>query len=322
MMQITPEGTSIQELLWSTANRDPEHFNVIFGRLRKMLPDEVTEACLGYIAQNGLDPAGYSMAFWLSLYSRYLAILFDPSALSSEVATKALAVLKTTDVQIFRKFLKAAEQIDLPPRLLRALSLVPTLGDYTALLPWLKKLAQHGDERVKSRAVKLLCELRPNHANIHRHVQEEKPRVRANAIEALWNTNAPEAASVFKVAASDANHRVAANALVGLHLQADPSALPRITELSESPDPLFRTAMAWCLGFIRDERGRPTLQRLSKDPSVIVRKRALRSLLMLQPNESMSEKQESPVVPEHEPAAGLESEENTTSLTPSFAMLS
>ncbi len=113
-MQTTPEGTSIQELLWSTATKDPEHFNVIFGRMRKLLPDEVTEACLGYIAQNGLDPAGYSMAFWLSLYSRYLAILFDPNALPIEVGSKALAVLKNTDMQIFRKFLKAAEQITLP----------------------------------------------------------------------------------------------------------------------------------------------------------------------------------------------------------------
>jgi hypothetical protein len=80
--------------------------------------------------------------------------------------------------------------------------------------------------------------------------------------------------------------------------------------------------MAWCLGFIRDERGRPTLQRLSQDPSVIVRKRALRSLLMLQPNESMSEREESPPLPQQKPAAVLEPGENKTILTPSFAMLS
>ncbi len=202
------------------------------------------------------------------------------------------------------------------------MSLVPTLGDYTALLPWLKKLAEHGDERVKSRAVKLLCELRPNNTNIQRHVREEKPRVRANAIEALWNTNAPEAAIVFEAAASDTNHRVAANALLGLHLQGNPAALPRIIELSESPDPLFRTAMAWCLGSIRDERCVSALQRLSKDPSVIVRKRASRSLLILQRNEPISEQKESAVSPQQESAASLESEQNQTIGTPSFAMLS
>jgi len=55
---------------------------------------------------------------------------------------------------------------------------------------------------------------------------------------------------------------------------------------------------------------------------VIVRKRALRSLLMLQRNEAISEEGESRVVPQQEPPATLESEENKTVPTPSFAMLS
>jgi HEAT repeat protein len=46
----------------------------------------------------------------------------------------------------------------------------------------------------------------------------------------------------------------------------------------------MRAAMAWCFGFIQDERGIPSLYRLAKDGSVLVRKRALRSLLTLQPN--------------------------------------
>jgi HEAT repeat protein len=81
------------------------------------------------------------------------------------------------------------------------------------------------------------------------------------------------------------NHRVIGNALVGLHLQGDPSALARLIELSDSSDPHFRVAMAWCFGFIRDESTIPLLYRLSQDSSVVVRKRALRSLLALQPPE-------------------------------------
>jgi HEAT repeat protein len=49
-------------------------------------------------------------------------------------------------------------------------------------------------------------------------------------------------------------------------------------EASQSPDPLFRAAMAWCFGFIRDERCIPLLEGLLKDPSIVVRKRAERSL--------------------------------------------
>jgi HEAT repeat protein len=80
--------------------------------------------------------------------------------------------------------------------------------------------------------------------------------------------------------------------------------------------------MAWCLGFIRDERCVPALQRLLKDPSVIVRKRASRSLLMLERSESISEQAELPIVPHQEPAAPLEPQEDKTVPTPSFAMLS
>ena len=307
-MQPVQQGTSVQDALWNTANEDPQNFTVIFGRMRKMFPDEVTEACLCYIAQKGLDPAGQSMAFWLSLNTRYLKILFDPSALPIEIALKALAVLRKADPQIIVKFLKAGEQLTLSQWLLRALSLIPALGDYTALFPWLRKLTQIGDDRIKSRAVKLFCELRPNNSQVARQMLDEDPRVRANVIEALWNSNAPEAAAIFKVAASDPNHRVVGNALVGLHWQGDPSALPKMIELCQSPDVLFRSAMAWSLGAIRDERGIPALQSLSKDPSVIVRKRALRSLLALQPEEGVTVDEEVKVEAEPEQTIAIQEE--------------
>jgi HEAT repeat protein len=284
-METVQQGTSVQDALWTTANGNLEQFTVIFGRMRKMFPDEVTDACLRYIAEKGLDPAGQSMAFWLSLNTRYFKVLFDPNALPLEVACKAVAALKRADSQLMGKFLKAGEQTTLPMWLLRALNLIPTLADYTALLPWLRRLTQQSDERVKSRAAKLLCELRPNKSQIERQLQDENPRVRANVIEALWNSTIPEASAIFKAATADANHRIVGNALVGLHLLGDPSAVPKMIELCESPEVLFRSAMAWCLGFIREERGIPTLQSLSKDPSVIVRKRALRSLLAMQPAE-------------------------------------
>jgi HEAT repeat protein len=65
-------------------------------------------------------------------------------------------------------------------------------------------------------------------------------------------------------------------------------------ELSQNPGVLFRSAMAWALGCIADERGIPALQCLSKDPSVIVRKRALRSLLALQPEEAVAANSKTP----------------------------
>jgi HEAT repeat protein len=285
-METVAQGISVQNALWSAADGDIKDFAVAFSRLRKLLPDETTEACLGYIARNGLNPAGYSMAFWLGLYDRYFTILFDPAILPIEVAEKALAALKEADSQVFRKFLKAAEGISSRQPLLRALRLAQKMGDYTALLPWLRRLTHHSDGRVKSRAVKLLCELRPNGQHIDHHMQGHDARVRANVIEALWDAKAPGAAEVFNAATSDPNHRVVANALVGLYRLGDPSALPRIIELSQSPNARLRSAMAWCLGFIGDQGGIPALRSLLNDPSMIVRKRAQRDLLALTAGDS------------------------------------
>ncbi len=326
-METVQQGTSVQDALWDTAKADPERFTVIFGRMRKMFPDEVTEACLCYIAQKGLDPAGQSMAFWLSLNTRYLKVLFDPSALPFEVSSKALTVLQKADGQFIVKFIKAGEQLALPQWILRALSLVPSLGEYTALFPWLRKLSQQGDERIRSRAVKLLCELRPNCGQIARQMQDADPRVRANAIEALWHSKIAEAGSLLRVAASDKNHRVVGNALVGLHWQGDSSAIDRIIELCQSPDAYVRSAMAWCLGTIRDERGLPALHSLSKDPSVFVRKRALRSLLVMQPEEEAIVYDKAEVQPEPEQKTPYQEEikppvENWKGTAPTFASFS
>jgi hypothetical protein len=284
-MNTAEEGVSIPDVLANMASSSGANFTLHFARIRKMFPDEVAEACLWFIASRELNPAGRSMAFWLSSQARYVNILFESDALPRDVAYKALTVLKTVDPSFIINFLKASDRISSPQAILRALNLVPGLGDYSVLIPWLRKLCMHADERVRSRSVKLFCELRPNKALIERQMLSNEPRVRANAIEALWHSRSLEAIALFKSATSDLNHRVVGNALVGLHFQGDPSALARMIELSENPDPLFRAAMAWCFGVIRDERAIPVLDVLSKDASATVRKRALLSLLALQPTE-------------------------------------
>jgi HEAT repeat protein len=120
-------------------------------------------------------------------------------------------------------------------------------------------------------------------------MQSDDPRVRAHAIEGLWYWRTAEATELFEAAASDVNHRVVGSALVGLYMQDDPCAFAKMIELSESAAPSMRAAMAWCLGFIKDERAIPSLYRLAKDASAMVRKRALRSLLALQPNDTATE---------------------------------
>ena len=279
------QGVSVKDALQNLANTDTEKFSAFFRKVRKLFPAEVAQACLCYVAQKGLDTAGQKMAFWLAAEVKYVKVLLEPSALPFETAAKAAAALVRADPHFLNKFVKEVEHLTLTPQLLRALSLAPAAGD-SVLMPWLKKMTQHTDDRVRSRAVKLLCEIRPNRGQIERQMLDENARVRANAIEALWNLKTAEATEIFKAALSDSNHRVVGNALVGLHLQGSPEAFAKIAENCQSPHVAVRRAMAWCLGFIRDERGLALLQTLSKDAAPVVRNRALRSLLALQPAET------------------------------------
>jgi HEAT repeat protein len=278
-MDTAPQQ-SIQEAFDNLASSDMAQFMVFFRRMRQAFPEELTEACLWYIAAGGSAAATQEMAQWLSGQSRYLEVLFDPAALSVEVAAKALAVLKEVDNDFFAKFFRVASELAAPQNALRALSLLPALGDNG--VPLLRSLSRHSDERVRSKAVELLCELRPNKTAIERQMASEEPRVRASALEFLWYVRNMETASIFQSALSDPHHRVIANALVGLHLQQDSSAFPKMVELAAHREPLIRSAMAWAFGHILDKRAVPALEVLSRDPSAMVRKRALRSLLLLQ----------------------------------------
>jgi HEAT repeat protein len=284
-METAQSGVSVQDALFNTAAADSENFAVLFRKIRKMYPAEVTLACLSYLAHKGLDGAGHKMALWLAAETKYLKVLFDTSALPLEIVTKASTAMIKADAQFLAKFLKEAETLSITPHVVRALRIAP-ITDNGALLLWVKKLSQHNDDRIRSRAVKLLCEIRPNKAQIERQMLDENARVRANAIEVLWHSKTVEARELFKAALADTNHRVVGNALIGLHLQGAPEALSKMAELCESQQVAVRRAMAWCLGFLQDERGIPLLQTLSKDPAPVVRNRALRSLLALQPQET------------------------------------
>jgi HEAT repeat protein len=280
-MLVNQETVSVQEILWELADPDSDYFHRTFRHWRELFPDLVAEACLYYLAEKGLTPSGHEMAAWLSLGNRYLQLLFEQNALPLAVATKAAAALSQADPAMPAKFLEAVEQISSPEAMMRPLSLLTALTDYTALLPWLGELSNSVDGRVRSRAVKLLCPLQPESREIEKQMHDGSPRVRANVIEGLWKSSSPETSNFFKAALSDENHRVVGNALVGLYLRGDASALDKMIELCDSSDASFRAAMAWSLGFIKDQRGLPALQRLSTDQSMNVRKHAISSLVLL-----------------------------------------
>ena len=271
----------LQDGLWSAAKKGPERLVAFLERFGATFHDEVADSCLSYLAQNGLNPSAKEMAAWLQNDDADLKELLNPDGLPPDIAQKATSLLNKWSANFLPRFTARAEKIADPVQQLRALTLVPALGDYGSLRTWIGHLARQGDHRVRSRAVKLMCLFEVNKDEVELQLRDSDARVRANAVELLWYATLPEAVTLLTLALSDGNHRVVGNALVGLYLQSDPSVMARIAELCQSPDLHFRAAMAWCLGFIQQEEGIAMLQTLANDPEREVRRQAALGLLIL-----------------------------------------
>ena len=283
-MLETVTQTSIQDQILALALSSPERFPAFFRKYRDLYPEEVTHACLLHLSEHGSDKTGRQMMVWLCLSADYLPALLDPKLLSLEAARRAAAILCQADQQYLARLVNLGEQPDSLSvhRLLnRALELVDVVTNKDSLIPWLRQLTNSPDVRIRSKAVKALCELRPNPQLVERQLSSPDERIRANALEAIWRQQTPEAEELLRHAAHDPNHRVVANALVGLYLIGDKTAFDRIVSLAQHPSPMFRRAMIWALGYIRDERGIAILQSLSnKDQLPAVRNKALKTLAL------------------------------------------
>jgi hypothetical protein len=276
----------------------PGRLNEFRGRFQNLYeksPIRAVKYFLYYAATVGFDPISEAMAFWATSGTLYISILLDTETantqrLALKNATQSLSVLGQFDRQFYFKFAYSVGALTNAEQILRALHLAPALGDYSILIPWLRSLEKNSDSRVRARAAKLLCLLRPNHGNIQRHLQSTDGRVRASALEALWDAKNVlrdcDAFRFFRSALTDSHHRVVANALVGLYRLGELEAIQKMISLSSNKQPLFRAAMAWAMGAVEDSRAIPTLEALKADRCYAVRQRALHSLTMLGPDQT------------------------------------
>ncbi len=129
------------------------------------------------------------------------------------------------------------------------------------------------ETRLRARLATILGKAARTHDTFMGLVADGDPRVRANAVEALWGSTSRMAKEVFREAARDENHRVAANALIGLYMQGDPASVAGLVEMIGRPDAASRAAAAWAMGRTGDGRFAPLLQstrrRPGQDPMVV-----------------------------------------------------
>jgi HEAT repeat protein len=127
-------------------------------------------------------------------------------------------------------------------------------------------------------------------------------RVRANAVEGLWETKAENAAAVFKEAALNTDHRVQINGLLGLHYLGDTSVDLRaaLEKIASSSSPVVRAAVAFAMGRMMNAAYVPALEGLLKDEDQQVRRQALQALISIR---RQNRKESTPSQPTDPPAA-------------------
>jgi hypothetical protein len=300
-LRLETECESISErLLQQVSPLSPEDFRLFFQQLLDSDPAQAIRACILHLSEKGTDELGTKMISWLAATDHYLSAVLDPEVLSLDSAKRVASLFRKADPYFFAHLSTVAfhtQTSQSPPFTSRALAILDELSKDDPIVPWLRQLTAHPDERVRSKAVKVLCRLRPCKSTIQLHLQSADARVRANAIEALWHTPSGEAISIFKSVLNDSHHRVVGNALVGLYYRKDPEAFNMMINLTEHPSAKFRLATTWALGAVGDRRAIPSLRNLLKDPSESVREKAERVLATFGPEPTGSAQEHPDTVP-------------------------
>src|SRR3954471_19582998 len=225
-----------------------QEFPAFFQQLHQSDPRKAIRTCILHLSEKGADRVGEQLIASLTATDHYLLEVLDPAVLSLESAKRVSLLFRKADPYFFAHLSRLAfnTQNQHPPSFTsRALAILDDLSKDDPIVPWLCQLTKHPDERVRSKAVKVLCRLRPSKSTVQLHLQSADPRVRANAIEALWHTPGDEPVAIFNSVLKDSHHRVVVNALVGLYYRKEAGAFNMMIKLADHPSPAFRLAIIW-----------------------------------------------------------------------------
>jgi hypothetical protein len=190
----------------------------------------------------------------------------------------------------------------------RSLDIVAELPPNRHILLTLAKLLRNPDTYIRSKAALLYARASNNPEWVRKMLADPDARVRANAVEGLWETRTEAAAAVFKEAALDPEHRVAANALVGLHFnpQTDIDVPGVLHGMTRKPDPVARSSAAFAMGRTNDASYVPMLECLLRDGDASVRGQALQALIRIRRHSAEECAEKTPSAPTGEVVAPVD----------------
>lgn len=213
-----------------------------------------------------------------------LLTLCDQALNLSQAATLARMALQLDPMMDVALAKKLADATALGEPLPNAGRLMDILGEISAgnrITSSLMRLWRSSDPQMRSKAVLLIGRSSRSIQWAQSRLAEIDPRIRANAVEALWGLDTAEAKVVLRAAAGDCNNRVAGNALFALYAMGDTTSISDLLKMAASDSPQFRSSAAWAMGETGDPRFSETLGRLMSESSSFVRKRAFAELSRL-----------------------------------------
>lgn len=168
--------------------------------------------------------------------------------------------------------------------LARLLEVLERIAGGLRAVPALGPLLGHANPRIRSKAALLVGRASQSAALALKQLGSLDPRVRANAVEALWRADGDNFREVLRNALRDPNCRVAGNAALGLYLLGDAAGVRELMAMARRPSPDFRAAAAWCMGAAEDPRFLAPLEQLAASGGGKVRNNALRSISRVRQN--------------------------------------
>lgn len=198
-----------------------------------------------------------------------------------ELARAALAAAPSTDIQIARSLadmLDAPETSQVPNQITRLMDVLGEISVVSRVFPSIVRLMRHPNPHVRSKAVLMIGKQSRSAQWVRHRLSDTDPRIRANALEALWNVDTAEAKELLESFIHDSNNRVAGNALLGLYRLGDVNVISEILTLAGHESPLFRSTAAWVMGETGDPRFAETLATMLRESHPVVRKRAFSAI--------------------------------------------
>ena len=203
-----------------------------------------------------------------------LSALCDPSLTHEQALAMARLAMRTDSTKDVVLGRASADRVA-SSRVIRILEQNPDGKDHLSLL---LRLLRQPNPYLRSKAVLMIARGTRNVGWVRKTLADADPRTRANAVEALWGLDTPEARELLGSLRDDPNNRVAGNALLGLYRLGDAAIIPEIIRMAAHEEPVFRSTASWVMGATGHPRFTEALSGLLKDPHSMPRKAALAAM--------------------------------------------